>query len=550
MTNSQIDLVFEVSWEVCNKVGGIYTVLSSKSYHLHKKFNDNIVFIGPWFGSCNKQLFTEDPNVLPEIDKNLPSDISVIKGRWNVPGNPIAVLVDFSRIFPHLNHYYGMMWEHFGVDSLHSYGDYGESCAFSIAAAQLIGSVFSHNKTRYKKVIAHFNEWTTGMGLLYLKLNYPKIATVFTTHATSIGRSICGNNKPLYGYLQNYNGDQMAAELNMQSKHSLEKSAANNADCFTAVSEITAKESEQLLEIYPGVVTPNGFEKEISGTEVSRKKQRTKARKRIIDVVSALTGKDYGKDTLILGTSGRNEYKNKGIDVFLDSLSKLREWDFKRQIIALIMVPAWVKEPRADLQAYINGDKRIQLNRPNITHLLNNTDCDVIYNRIRQLNFNNTESDKIDVVYIPCYLDGNDGILNLQYYDMLPALDLTVFPSYYEPWGYTPLESVAFGVPTVTTSLSGFGQWVETSFPDETFSQTGVKVIPRSDFNYYDVVDSIALTIKEFAGKGKKEITTIKEGALKTASAAEWENFIKYYFEAYEIALKNMNKRNKKIKNT
>lgn len=542
----KIDLIFEVSWEVCNKVGGIYTVLSSKSYLLHKAFGDKIIFIGPDFDNSDCKLFIEDPTVFPDIFDIVPPSVKIRTGRWNVPGEPIALLVDFSRKFDQLNDYYGAMWGAYGVDSLHSYGDYGEACAFSIAAAQVIRAFYNHDKKKYKKVIAHFNEWTTGMGLLYLKTNCPSIATVFTTHATSIGRSICGNNKPLYAYLKGYNGDQMAEELNMQSKHSLEKSAAHNADCFTAVSDITAREAEQLLGIYPQVVTPNGFEKAIAGTAEDQKKWRRSSRKQIFKVLEALTGKKYSDSTLLIATSGRNEYKNKGIDIFLDTIANLRGRKLKRKVVALVLVPAWVKEARTDLQAKLSGDSRVGLGERNLTHWLNNPESDAIYSRIKQLNFTNIDTDNVDIVYMPCYLDGADGILNLNYYEALPGIDITIFPSYYEPWGYTPLESVAFGVPTITTSLSGFGQWVKSTFGDKSLVDTGVEVVERDDFNYHHVIEDIVNTITVFTSLNKEDVQKVKDNARKTAALAEWENFIKYYFKAYAVALDNAGQRNQK----
>ena len=301
----QPDLLFETSWEVCNKVGGIYTVLSTKAKTLHKQFGDNLIFVGPdvWTDETPSPFFTESKTLLKEWQQkaNLPEGVSVRIGRWKVPGNPIAILVKFTALYQYKNQYYAEMWEKFQVDSLHAYGDYDEGCAFGIAAALVIKSCASYlAKPNKNKIVAHFDEWTTGMGLLYLKAHAPEIATVFTTHATSIGRSICGNNKPLYDYFKNYNGDQMAAELNMQSKHSLEKAAAHNADCFTTVSKITADECEQLLEKRPHVVTPNGFEREFVPKAKNFDIARKNAKSKLLEVASALTGKSFPENTFLI----------------------------------------------------------------------------------------------------------------------------------------------------------------------------------------------------------------------------------------------------------
>ena len=241
-----LDIIFETSWEVCNKIGGIYTVLSTKAQTLQELYKDKTIFIGPdvWTSENPCPYFTEVPSLLkPWRDKAvLPEGVSVRTGRWNIPGKPIVLLVNFQGMYAQKDYYYGEMWERFHVDSLHGYGDYDEGCAFALAAGVVIESICNYKRLRHKNVVAHFDEWTTGMGLLYTKWKVPFVGTIFTTHATSIGRSICGNGKPLYDYLHAYNGDQMALELNMQSKHSLEKAAAHAADCFTTVSDVTANE--------------------------------------------------------------------------------------------------------------------------------------------------------------------------------------------------------------------------------------------------------------------------------------------------------------------
>ncbi|MDE6085796.1 MAG: glycosyltransferase, partial [Muribaculaceae bacterium] len=390
---------------------------------------------------------------------------------------------------------------------------------------------------------AHFNEWTTGMGLLFIKWKLPAVATVFTTHATSIGRSICGNGKPLYDYLEGYNGDQMAAELNMQSKHSLEKAAAQNADCFTTVSDVTAAESAQLLERTPDVVTPNGFEPGFVPSKADMPEARKKARNKLLKMASTLTGKPLSDETAIIATSGRCEYRNKGIDLYLDAINELRATAFDRNILALVLVPAWSGQARKDLTEAMKAEKMTKaLHDPVVTHELHNYDYDAILSRIHQLNFNIIPSDNISVIYIPCYLNGNDGVIDMPYYDVLPGLDVTVFPSYYEPWGYTPLESVAFGVPTVTTTLAGFGQWVLSSVGDK-LDTTGVKVVKRTDHNYDTVVKEIADTLSRIVHDPSAH-SKLEKAAQKTAAKADWKHFIGLYEQAFEIAINNCHKRN------
>lgn len=542
------DLLFEASWEVCNKIGGIYTVLSTKANVLKQSFEDRLAFIGPdvWTSDNPSPTFLPDATLLgsAETGLDLPFGIKIRTGRWDVPGKPIAVLVKFDGVYPQLNTIYGKMWELYHVDSLHAYGDYSEGCAFGVASAIVMKALAEHLGCGDKNVIAHFDEWTTAMGLLYLQATMPQAATVFTTHATSIGRSICGNGKPLYEYFTAYNGDQMAAELNMQSKHSLEKAAAHAADCFTTVSEVTARECEQLLDIRPQVVTPNGFEPDFVPATRRYNLLRKKGRAALLKIAQSLTGRTYAEDTFIIATSGRNEYRNKGIDLYIDSCveaRKLLKAD-SRDILALILVPGWVKQPSPSMMA------NMALNEPEkpadpdyMTHLLNNADSDLTALRLAQV-ADNAAGSMLTLVDIPCYLDGHDGVLDIAYYDLLPALDLTVFPSYYEPWGYTPLESIAFGVPTVSTDKAGFGQWILSNYAN-TFAADGAHIIPRNDSDYEPARDAIAATIADLAATPDKTLRQYRKAAAKTADDADWAHFITYYDHAFDVAITRRDER-------
>ena len=550
--NVDVDLLFETSWEVCNKIGGIYTVLSTKANTLHKLYKDNVVFVGPdvWSENNPSPYFEEVKTPLDSWKKTalLPEGVSVRTGRWNVPGRPVVVLVKFDSMYSLNDALFGEMWKIYGVDSLHAYGDYGEACAFSHAAAAVICSIVKYYGDKKKNIIAHFDEWTTGMGLLLVKDRCPQVATMFTTHATSIGRSICGNQKPLYDYLKGYNGDQMSRELNMEAKHSLEKTAARQADCFTTVSKITAIECEQLLERRPDIVTPNGFESGFVPAKTKMNAARKDARTSLLDTARALTGIGFeDENTFVVVTSGRCEYRNKGLDMFLDSMNKIRELNQSKRVLAYVMVPAWVKDPRADLAQRLSSNEKpgTALPEPVITHTLNNHDSDAVLGSIHRLRFENHPDDNVTVIYVPCYLNANDGIFNKTYYQILAGVDATVFPSYYEPWGYTPLESVAFGVPTVTTSLSGFGQWILSDVTNG-FKNSGVEVVSRTDHSYWESVDNIANAIMSLINNNKKGLTTISAAARDTAAKAAWTYFIDYYIEAFDKAFESRDKRMKK----
>lgn len=537
------DYIFESSWEVCNKVGGIYTVLSTKAKTLQTKLNDKIIFIGPdiW----NEALpvdFLEDKSLFEEWKNKvgMTGELKVKVGRWDVPGNPPVILVDFKPFFAEKDALYYSMWEQFRVDSLHAYGDYDESCIFAYAVGKVVESFYHFYQLEDKKVAALLNEWMLGMAALYIQKQLPKVATLFTTHATSIGRSIAGNNKALYAYMDGYNGDQMAAELNMEAKHSIEKQAAHHVDCFTTVSDITARECKQLLDKEPDIVTPNGFEPNFVPAKLEYTKKRAEARKALINMAEKLLGYTIDPDVLLVSTSGRYEYRNKGIDVFIEAMNRVRtSGRLQRETIAFILVPAWVKEVRADLKMAIetNYENHLPMQCPFITHWLHQMQDDKVINYIGSAGFQNSKDEKLKIIFVPCYLNGKDGILDKTYYDILIGMDATVYPSYYEPWGYTPLESIAFGIPTVTTNLAGFGMWAKKAGVSGGDLSEGVAVIDRTDFNYFEMADAIMEQILSLSGKTEKERQQIKKNCLALSGKAEWDKFITYYFEAFDIAL-------------
>ena len=540
------DLIFESSWEVCNKVGGIYTVLSTRAKTLQELFPDKLFFVGPdlWQGKENPD-FVESKTLLKTWKKQAieKENLKIRVGRWNIPGNPVAVLVDFTPYYTIKDAFYFRMWEKYGIDSTLAYGDYDEACMFAYGAARVMESLYYFLNLQNKKVIAHLNEWMLGMAALYLRDQLPEIATVFTTHATSIGRSICGNNKPLYGQFPYYNGDQMAQELNMVAKHQLEKQAAHRVDCFTTVSEITAKECEQLLDKKPDLVTPNGFEPDFVPKGKALATQREAARKVLLQVTEQLTGSVVPESAFLLATSGRYEYRNKGIDLFIEALHRVKQVQPAREIVAFILVPAWTSAPRKDLQERMTQGSLPEspLPDPYITHQLVNFQEDKVLNYLQYLHFTNQDRSPVKLIFVPSYLNGDDGIFNLPYYDLLAGLDLTVFPSYYEPWGYTPLESIAFHIPTVTTNLAGFGLWAkqaERNGKNADRKGNGVVVVERTDDNYFEAAETIKNTIIRYAEYDAQRTTEARKAAFALSQKADWAHFIRYYLQAYDEAIR------------
>lgn len=534
-----IDAYFisEVSWEVANKVGGIYTVLSSRAGEMmHRHGAEQVLFVGPRLRPVEEMVDFRAETfciTLPSHISLLGVELPITQGYWLTPGGEAqTILVDYKPLATVRDQLYYLMWQHYGIQSDLGYGDYDDSCLFAVAAAATLLAVTPQLASPGSQPIAIYNEWITGMGLLYHRLQLPNLRSLFITHATTVGRSICSNGKDLYRYFAGYHGDQMASELHVEAKHALEKAAAHTATIFATVSEVTALECTQLLERTP-VVLPNGFH------ALATSRFKTKARQRLIDAASQLYGKTFDpKGTTLVATSGRYEYRNKGIDLIVVSLESLLQQQAKlsSDLILYFFIPAWVAEPRADL-AYLLSDPNpasstTPLEYPYLTHWLHNLREDTLAERLGELLERGATAQRIYPIFVPTYLDGHDGILGLPYYDLLSALDLTLFPSYYEPWGYTPLESIAYGVPTVTTDLSGFGQAILELYGESATDslQHGVQVIPRRDHDDASVTQALA-TILEQATAGLPK--ACYKQARQTASQALWTHYYDYYIEAY-----------------
>ena len=534
------DYLFEVSWEVCNKVGGIYTVIATKSLYLKSELKRHHILVGPdvWMNTESNPDFIEDPMLYRDWKAKAASEgLRIRIGKWNVPGKPVAILVDFKQFITEQNEILTDYWKTFGVDSITGNWDYRESALFGYAAGKVIESFYRYNLSPADKVVAQFHEWMTGAGLLYIKKTQLPIATVFTTHATVVGRCVAGNHLPLYDSMASYDGDAKAREFNVVARHSLEKKSAENADIFTTVSDLTAVECRQFLGRNVDVVTPNGFENSFTpADDAEYEYKRNAARNKLIEVASAMSGEEVPENAVFVGISGRYEYKNKGIDVFLDALDRLNGSDFDgKSVHAFIMIPGGINGPDKELVAKMAGNGSSYVTRT--SHYLREPEYDQISRRLNELKLNNAIGDKVKVYFVPSYLNGNDGIFNMPYYDLLAGLDLTVFPSYYEPWGYTPLESLAFRVPTVTTTLAGFGLWVRSYFGK---AHPGITVISRNDSNYMNVVDDVVERVKEIAGLSKDSRKLYMDNAKEVSEIALWENNIVYYKEAYSKALEKV----------
>ena len=522
--------LFEVSWEVCNKIGGIHTVLATRATLVREKFADKYITIGPdlWQHKQNPE-FVQDDSLFPSwLARTKEEGLRIRTGYWNIKGKPLAILVDFSHYISEKNEILTYYWNTQKFDSLNASWDFTESALFGYAVGKVLDSFIHFQVGVRERVIAHFHEWMTGTALLYVKAALPQVGTVFTTHATVLGRSIAGNGWALYNYLEEYKPSELAARFSVQHKHGLESKAANLADVFTTVSDITAREAAHFLGRIPEVVTSNGFDEGHLSDRTSFLEKRKKATAKLQEVAQKIVGTTFEKKPFFVAISGRNEFRNKGIDVFIDALQQInKDATFDQEIVAFVLIPS----------EYDGVNPAIQ---PYSTHLIKNEYQNTILSKVREAQLFNQKQDKVKVVYCPSYLLGNDGVFDLSYYDLLCGIDLTVFPSYYEPWGYTPFESLCFGVPTITTTLAGFGSWALAHFPNENLA---LRVLHRDDSNYQEVVVGVVSQVEKVARLSPTAYEALWEDAQKIGRAALWDKFYAFYIKAYELTLEKLQPR-------
>lgn len=577
--------VFEVSWEVCNKVGGIYTVIESKAEYA-KHYFDEYYFIGPYFPDNLVDFEEQVPsNELKEIFEILKAkDILCHYGTWTTT-HTSCILIDFSEFMKNKNRIKGDLWQDYKIDSLSAGQDFDEPVTWATAAGMLLEEI--SKKWQDKQIIMHFHEWLSGAALLYLKKRNVKGATVFTTHATILGRAIADANKPLYSMLKIIDAEKEAYKYNINAKHQIEKATALNADVFTTVSKITALETEYLLKRKADLILINGvdFSKfpDLEMIPQSHKSNKEKIKEFLFAYFFPYYAFDL-ENCLFYFISGRYEFHNKGIDVFIQGLKRLNERLKKeksdKKIVVFFFIPVAIKSKNIEvlensalferLKKFVDDNlpeirKRIlytavsgalfnekmfsetfvteikklvfslkKKGLPPITvYELADKQNDTILNSLENAGLTNREEDKVKVIYYGSYLSLSDGLLGLDYYSAIWGCHLGVFPSYYEPWGYTPIESASHGIPSITTDLSGFGKFVEENLE----SNEGIFVLKRENKSDEQAINELADYLYWYTNLQKEERINNKIVAENFVRRLSWENLISNYIKAYELAL-------------
>ncbi len=591
------DILFEISWEVCNKVGGIYTVVMSKA-SLMKALYKNYFLIGPYMKDQAKLYFQEQeiPKQFEEIFKYFDSiGVKLYYGEWEIEGTPKVILIDHANYMYKSSEIKTKLWDLYKIDSLYSNDEFNNPCVWSWLAGMLIEQYYIKNPN--KKIVVHSHEWLSGFANLYLKSLNIKVGTVFLTHATILGRTLAGAGMDLYNILDSLNPEEMARKFSVQDKHTTEVACAKNSDIFATVSEITALEAEKIIGKKPDILLLNGLDmsKFPSFEELTIKHR--KAKENIFEFIKYYFFPYYFFDlnnTLIFFIVGRYEYKNKGIDIFTKALVKLnnrlKQEKSKKTIVTFFWIPRDVTSAKMelseskirfeDIEEFIeknlediksnilnniiscdsknNFENEISKNLFNedfvkkakilninfrregtpllSTHNMIDEHNDIILNTFIENGLDNKEDDNVKVIFYPVYLSGIDGMLDMPYYDAMLGCHLGLFPSYYEPWGYTPMECAALGIPSLTTDFGGFGRFVLSRGKGE----KGIYVLKRTNRTEEEVVEEFSNLLYNFAKMERQVRFSEKLMAKEIASYADWNDLVYNYVNAHNLALERI----------
>ncbi len=583
--------LFEISWEVCNKVGGIYTVVRSKAEVISEHLKNNYLLIGPYFPE-NSSEFTEavPPPKLRDVFSELKKqNILCHYGFWEIPGRPRVVLIYPYQSSTSPNEVKRLFWDKFRIDSLNTnYYDYDLPILWGYSAGRFI-EVFQRHYNA-KNIIAHCHEWLSGGALLYIKAENLNVRTVFTTHATTLGRTLAGQNFDLYHNIHNIKAEDTAYQYGVQAKHLTEKQCALHADVFTTVSEITNMEAEQFLGRKADVLLPNGLDTSKFPTFEDGSIQHRQFKNRIKEFCLYFFKPFYDFDienTLFFFTASRYEFHGKGIDTLIDALSlldkRLRAEKSKKTIVTFFFIPLSNQGIHLDLlesKGFFEDIKETltlnetqifsrildsliaknKFNEKNIftktqlselkkktkalkkdgspflsTHIVDENN-NLIIKAFKEKGLLNLKENRVKVVLYPIYLTGSDSLLDLSYYEAVIGSHLGIFPSFYEPWGYTPLETMSHGVVALTTDISGFGRYLKSAYPEEKLK--GVYIVKRLGLNDNEFSQLLEKALYDFAKKNKRERIEKKIAASELSESFSWKSLIRNYLNAYELALK------------
>ncbi|KAI9846332.1 MAG: glycogen synthase isoform 1 [Sclerophora amabilis] len=590
-------MLFECSTEVANRVGGIYSVLKSKAPVTTAEYGDRYTLIGPLnrqSAAVEVEPITPTYPILAETIASMEArGIKLLYGRWLIDGAPRVLLIDTSTGYNHLDEWKADLWDTARIPVPPGDDETNEAVVFGYLVAWFLGEFAAHEKSR--AVIAHFHEWLAGVALPLTKRRDINCTTIFTTHATLLGRYLCAGSVDFYNNLQYFDVDAEAGKRGIYHRYCIERAAAHAADVFTTVSHITAYESEHLLKRKPDGVLPNGLNVVKFSAMHEFQNLHQQAKEKIHDFVR---GHFYGhndfepENTLYLFTAGRYEYRNKGVDMFIESLARLnhrlKSSGSKMTVVAFIIMPAQtqsltvealkgqavIKSLRdtvdviekavgkriferslawhegdnlPDEKELIQSQERVMLRRrlfamkrnnfpPIVTHNMTNDAEDPVLIHMRRVQLFNHPSDRVKIVFHPEFLNSNNAVLPMDYDEFVRGTHMGIFPSYYEPWGYTPAECTVMGVPSITTNLSGFGCYMEELI--ENSSDYGIYIVDRRAKGVDDSVNQLADYMFDFTLKSKRQRINQRNRTERLSDLLDWKRMGLEYIKSRQLALR------------
>jgi glycogen synthase len=584
--------LFEVAWEVCRQVGGIYTVLSTKAATTVQHWGDRYCLIGPYTSETSPtefELLSPGPALAPTLGKLHDRGMQVHFGRWLVSGSPKVLLFDYLSHFDRLNGYRQNVWDELRIGAPPDDAETNDAIVFGSLVAEFMAE-FVANQPAGRRIVAHFHEWMASVALMLLRRRNVPVATVFTTHATLLGRYISASRNDFHEQLPWLNPDYESGTRGIYHRYCIERGAAHGAHVFTTVSKVTADEAEHLLKRRPEVVLPNGLRVEKFAALHEFQNLHRTYKETLHEFVRGHFFGSYSFDlneTIYIFTSGRYEYHNKGLDLFIEALwrlnHRLRNQPTNRTVVAFIITKAQTMRMSADVlrahfmlqelrdtceaitrragerifectargslpdpvgllspedftrlkrMIYSRRDRRL----PTVcTHDMAHDDSDAILNHLRHRQLFNRPEDPVKVVYHPEFITTTNPLFGMEYDQFVRGCHLGAFPSYYEPWGYTPAECTVLGIPSVCTDLSGFGTFIDQYVPDH--DTRGLWVIRRRNRGDVDAIEQLTHIMFNVAQLDRRERIALRNRTEQTSDLLDWSSLGRYYEQARALAI-------------
>lgn len=584
------------------EVGGIFTVIKTKAHVSKAELGEQYVLIGPLKEQyVRTEVEVKDPedSILRDtLNSMRDNGVRVEYGTWLIDGAPNVLLFDIGSAAWKLNEWKHDFWNNCNIGVPHLDMEANDAIIFGYLVCWFLEEFYKRiNQSRGKPlIVSQFHEWMAAIALILIRSRNLDIATVFTTHATLLGRYLCAANVDFYNNLDKFRTDTEAGDRQIYHKYCMERAAAHSAHVFTTVSEITALESTHLLGRRPDVITPNGLNVKKFAASHEFQNLHSKAKEKINNFVRGHFHGHYDFDldkTLYFFIAGRYEFSNKGADMFIEALARLNHYlqvaQSDKTVIAFFIMPAKTnnfnveslrgqaiaKQLREtvdqvqeaigksifekclsgqmpDGRELITDDLLVKLKRctyaiqkstglpPICTHNMIDDGNDLILNKFRSCKLFNHRYDRVKVVFHPEFLSSpeTNPLFGMEYEEFIRGCHLGVFPSYYEPWGYTPAECTVTGIPSVTTNVSGFGCFIADHVADP--MSYGVYIVDRRFKSPEESVQQMTQYLYDFTRLNRRQRIIQRNRTERLSDLLDWRNLGVYYSQARQLALSRL----------